>query len=1301
MSFFPLLHSALGSPSQKHFGCAKKLFPCRCSSLFNPVVFQCSLDSALAKSLSLSHFLQHTLLMPQSSWPSIPFIGRHRPLQRLIELCSQQETDNDGERRLIAVEGVKGVGLSRLLDEFTRQLQQQERTYLLRADYSQNLRRAPFAQLLDSLDHLLADHFPTRRLLALFSDPAHAALLPQLPATAERIGGDDDGSASNSVLTDTTALSAHLASLLVQMARLRPVVLVLEDAQWMPEPTQQALLGLHVALEDAPVLMIATLCSDHPESLKFRRRTEPLLLEQIMIAPWEHHELSALLTELFGPHIATRLGKELWRAAEGLPSQTIGLLRRLVASGSLTQNGAGEWQLGKIDRLLLVATGHDAATPDSQQLQQCPPAQRMMLGLLYCVAGGASVAEFCQWFDAVVASVAWEDSPKKSAETILAELRDIGMIRLPSLPSGIVLFLRPELEQQVEIELRDDELEQIARLVVFPEAEGLEIRRCIGASRFMRAVFRQLPNNQPELRRRVLDPLIGPQLLHEFDGDPAALHQIHTMLLQEPEMLTPVEYAMALSRMGLSLSFTRQYDKAIEFIRKMHDMATTIPDCAPLLAEACALLAGTLYFVDRTYNPMPLFAEATAALDRIADKQERQGVALFITKVEWNTIPVDQPQRTLQLTRRLYHLMLELGIPGKHEMLSAIVMSSARLRDGEVLHRYCNELLDEIHLRNMAVPFITLFNAARAAHTFGDLFLFRKLYSAWNGASAPIVMRDFMARNILNAMLAVDDGDTERAVQELQSARAEYCRHREYAEEIWWDLLFLHTMLVGQLARVLVLAGENETAAEFIDQAISESETDGVAAHYPDIIRMLTLYRFYLRWRSQYTAPQALLAWGKPPVIASVPQSKPVHVGYSAAAIEAAEAYRQRNRELSAVAPPPVMFVGEMLLATIEAAEGKFDAATEAINQAEEYARRIYNYQYDVEIQVSRITLALRRAASEGLSATARREVMETVRGVMQGLAERGLPEKIERLKEFLSDEAAATDAELAEQIQRAGNTSVSVAQGVLQNSRSATSGSVNAPRLFIMGPLRLMQPYSYMELSDSAFDRETARTLLTALAAAQIMGQTLTREELAGRIAPKAKTPEQQKKALYNAASAARAACCSAESILPVGSNSLGLNTNPEVPGYVWVDAIALLQLIASARQQERAGASSAAFNSYRDALTIARRGDFAPDCYDDWADPPRDLLRGRVRDAVLALGKLALRNGLYAPAIEAATVQISRDPYDEPMHRLLMRLHNDSGNRSAALKQFDKCAKLLKREFDAEPERETMKLRVEILKG
>lgn len=1236
--------------------------------------------------------------MLQSPWFSIPFVGRHRPLQRLDELCSQLETENDGERRLVLIEGVKGVGLSRLLDEFARQLQHQERTYCLRAAYSQHLRRTPFAQLFDSLDQLLADHFPTRRLLALFSDPVHIVLLPQFPTTSERIGNDEEPT-SNNLATDPATLSVHLASLLVQVARLRPVVLMLEDLQWMPEQDQQALLGLHAALEDAPVLIVSTLCSDYPESTKLRSRTEPLLLEQIMIVPWEHHELAALLTELCGPHIATRLGEELWRATEGLPGRTLDLLRRLVANGVLTQHPEGEWQLEEKNPLLLLTTGNDAVVIDSQ-FHQLSAAQRILIGLLHCAGGGASVAELCQWFDAVAADMSEEKYPSGSAEVILAELHSMGIVRLPFLPSGKVTFLQHQVENQMEVEIKEDELERIVRAVVIPEIAESRVRRWIGVPRLVQAIIRQIPYDQPELRRRVLDPLIGPKLLHEFEGDTTVRHRVFTGLLQQKEILTEAEYAMTLSRMASLLLFMGRHTEAMEFANRMHVITTTTPDCTPLFAEACAMLAGTHFFADRTYNPMPLLSEATSVLDRITDARERQGVELLIAKVEWNTIPLDQPQHALQVARRMYHLMAELGAPGKYEMLGEIPMRAARLRDGENLRYYCNELLNSIRLHSTPPPFIALFNSVRAAHTFGDLFLARKLYSIWHGSATPLSVRDFMARNILNALFALDSGDAERAVQGLQSAKAEYYHHRGLVGGMWWDILFLHTTLTGLLVRALVLVGRNEAAAEYIDQAITESETDGTAARYPDTIRLLTLYRFYLRWRRHYDLPQALLAWCETPV-PTMQHNQATRRAVHLPATEAAEAYRQRSRELAHVAAPPVLFVGEMLLATIETAEGKFDAAAEAINQAEEYCRRIYNYQYDVEIQTSRITLALRRAASVGLNGGARRELMELVRGLLQGLAERGVPERIERLKEFLSAEAEASDTELAEQIQRAGNTAVSVAQGVLQNSRSATSGPVNIARLLVMGPLRLMQPHSYMELSDSAFDRETARTLLMALVAAQIMGQTLTREELAGRIAPKAKTPEQQKKALYNAASAARAACCSTDSILPVGSNSLGLNTNPDVPGYIWVDALTLLQLLSFARQQERAGASSAAFNSYRDALTIARRGDFAPDCYDDWADPPRELLRTRVRDGVLALGKLALRNGLYTPAIEAATVQLSRDPYDEAMHRLLMRLHNDSGNRSAALKQFDKCAKLLQREFDAEPERETLKLRAEILKG
>jgi len=70
-----------------------------------------------------------------------------------------------------------------------------------------------------------------------------------------------------------------------------------------------------------------------------------------------------------------------------------------------------------------------------------------------------------------------------------------------------------------------------------------------------------------------------------------------------------------------------------------------------------------------------------------------------------------------------------------------------------------------------------------------------------------------------------------------------------------------------------------------------------------------------------------------------------------------------------------------------------------------------------------------------------------------------------------------------------------------------------------------------------------------------------------------------------------------------------------------------------------------------------------------------------------------------MFVQGIDALNAQLQQDPYDEECHRMLMRLYAENHNRSAALKQFDKCRKIIKREFGAEPEPETVALRRQIL--
>jgi adenylate cyclase len=83
---------------------------------------------------------------------------------------------------------------------------------------------------------------------------------------------------------------------------------------------------------------------------------------------------------------------------------------------------------------------------------------------------------------------------------------------------------------------------------------------------------------------------------------------------------------------------------------------------------------------------------------------------------------------------------------------------------------------------------------------------------------------------------------------------------------------------------------------------------------------------------------------------------------------------------------------------------------------------------------------------------------------------------------------------------------------------------------------------------------------------------------------------------------------------------------------------------------------------------------------------------------DALERLAANYAEAGASEAAIETAQRQLALDPLREEAHRILMRLYDASGRRSAALKQYQICEELLRRELNAEPEPETVRLWSEI---
>lgn len=87
--------------------------------------------------------------------------------------------------------------------------------------------------------------------------------------------------------------------------------------------------------------------------------------------------------------------------------------------------------------------------------------------------------------------------------------------------------------------------------------------------------------------------------------------------------------------------------------------------------------------------------------------------------------------------------------------------------------------------------------------------------------------------------------------------------------------------------------------------------------------------------------------------------------------------------------------------------------------------------------------------------------------------------------------------------------------------------------------------------------------------------------------------------------------------------------------------------------------------------------------------------------RSALSVFGKLLaaqIKAGWWESASETASRLLSLDPTQEVVHRTLMRLQLEQGRPDSALRRYQECADILRREFQREPSAETERVHDEI---
>ncbi len=248
--------------------------------------------------------------------------------------------------------------------------------------------------------------------------------------------------------------------------------------------------------------------------------------------------------------------------------------------------------------------------------------------------------------------------------------------------------------------------------------------------------------------------------------------------------------------------------------------------------------------------------------------------------------------------------------------------------------------------------------------------------------------------------------------------------------------------------------------------------------------------------------------------------------------------------------------------------------------------------------------------------------------------------------------------------------------------------------RLHLLGPFRAFQDGAPV----TGFESNKVRALLAYLAVES--DQLHRRESLAGLLWPE--MPDRG--ALSNlryALSDLRLVLGDREAdphYLFVTRDSIGVNPL----GDLWLDVAQLLDTVAAQEAETMAMglAANGASGRLAEALDLYV-GPFldgfsvsgsAP--FEEWALFKREQIGRQALWAMHALAGHCEAVGDLDGACRYARRQIALEPWSEDAHRQVMRSLAQSGQRNAALKQYEVCRRLLMRELGVEPAEETTAL-------
>ncbi len=241
--------------------------------------------------------------------------------------------------------------------------------------------------------------------------------------------------------------------------------------------------------------------------------------------------------------------------------------------------------------------------------------------------------------------------------------------------------------------------------------------------------------------------------------------------------------------------------------------------------------------------------------------------------------------------------------------------------------------------------------------------------------------------------------------------------------------------------------------------------------------------------------------------------------------------------------------------------------------------------------------------------------------------------------------------------------------------------------RIELLGAPRLLRDGRPVEVD--------TRKAIALLAYLVITGVPHTRDSLAALFYPDS-DQERARGALRRTLSSLRSAI--GDEALTIEREMLGV-----IPGSgLTADVAEFLGQLATRKQHSHpAQAVCLACLEPLQAAAALYRGDFLAGftlrdspAFDDWQFHEAERLRREYAGVLRHLSDIHVQTGQFEAALEAARRWLALDPLQEAAHQQIMQILAWSGQRTAALRQYRECVRILDRELGVAPLEETTRL-------